>query len=68
MIASRVNAEITAVAVISAIEKRNEMVDRRLNHASVFTKVRMHLVHNTLRTIRPSSITLIVWRFGRNVR
>jgi hypothetical protein len=28
----------------------------------------MHLAHNTLRTLRPFSKTLIVWRFGRKVR
>jgi hypothetical protein len=35
--------------------------DKYLNlYALVFTNVRMHLAHITLRTFRPSSITVIV--------
>ena len=30
--------------------------------------VRMHLAHITLRTLRPSTITVTFWRLGRKVR
>jgi hypothetical protein len=34
----------------------------------VFTIVRIHLAHSTLRTLRPSSYTVTFWRLGRKVR
>lgn len=38
------------------------------DYSAVFTRVRMHLAQRTFRTIRPFSMTLMVWRLGRNVR